>query len=86
MKRLKKDIVDDNQLSTPSLTDRPTPSTSFSTYDPTPSTPSHTTRSNYTYVYGVGILAVLAINVCVFLHITLLRPKIRSSSMKNRIN
>ena len=28
--------------------------------------PSHTTRSNDTYVYGVGILAVFVIGVCVF--------------------
>ena len=30
------------------------------------STPSHTTRSSDTYVYGVGTLAILAIGVCVF--------------------
>ena len=29
-------------------------------------TPSHAIRSNDTYVYGVGILAVFAIGVCVF--------------------
>ena len=39
---------------------------------PTPTTPSNstsntaTTRSNDTYIYGVGIFAVLAIGVCVF--------------------
>ena len=32
----------------------------------TATTPATTTRSNDTYVYGVGILAVLAIGVCVF--------------------
>ena len=37
-----------------------------------------TTISNDTYVYGVGILAVLAIGVCVFLHITILRLKIKN--------
>ena len=46
-----------------------------------------TTRSNDTYVYGVGIFPVLAIGVCVFfLHTTLFTLKIRKSSMKNRIN
>ena len=35
-------------------------------------------QSNDTYVYGVGILAVLAIGVCVFLHITILRLKIKN--------
>ena len=58
MKRLKEKILEDNQL--------PTSSTSSSTGDPTPSTSSHTTRSNNAYVYDVGMLAVLAIGVCVF--------------------
>ena len=77
MKRLKEKILEDNQLSTPSSTgnsmpstpspmDRPTPSTSSSTCNSTPSTPSHAERSNDIYVYSVGILAVLAIGVCVF--------------------
>ena len=73
MKRLKEKILEDNQLPTPSPTDRSTPSTSSttpptssSTGDLTPPTPSHTTRSNDTYVYGVGIVAVLAIGVFVF--------------------
>ena len=73
MKRLKEKILEDNQLPTPSPTDRSTPSTSStipptssSTGDLTPPTPSHTTRSNDTYIYGVGIVAVLAIGVCVF--------------------
>ena len=66
MKRLKEKILEDNQLPNPSPTDRPTPSTSFSTGNFTPSTPSHATRSSDTYIYGVGIVAVLAIGVCVF--------------------
>ena len=51
-----------------------------------PSTSSSTAVSNDTYIYGVGILAVLAMGVCVFLHITLLRLQIKNKSMKNRIN
>ena len=66
MKRLKEKILEDNQLPNPSPTDRSTPSTSFSTGNSTPSTPSHATRSSDTYIYGVGIVAVLAIGVCVF--------------------
>ena len=77
MKRLKEKILEDNQLppsppmdkptpSTPTPTDRPTPSTSSSSGDPTSSATSHTTRSSDIYVYGVGILPVLAIGVCVF--------------------
>ena len=57
--------------STPSSTDNSTPSTSFCTNRFTPSTPSSTDNftpstssctagSNDTYVYGIGILAVLA--------------------------
>ena len=77
MKRLKEKILQDKQLPTPTPTDGstpstssptgdPTPSTSSSTGDPKPSTPSHTTRSNDTYIYGIGMLAILAIDVCVF--------------------
>ena len=73
MKRLKEKILEDNQRPTPSLTDSSTPltpsstpPTSSSTGDSMPSTPSHTIRSNDTYVYGVGILVVLAIGVCRF--------------------
>ena len=75
MKRLKEKILEDNQLPTPSPTDRPTPSTSSSTDNSTPSTPPHTTRSNDTYVYGVGMLAVLAICVCVFFAYNTFQPK-----------
>ena len=69
MKQLKEKILEDKQLPTPSLTDRPTPSTSSSTGNSTPSTPSHTTRSSDTYVYGISILAVLVLPkayLCVF--------------------
>ena len=80
MKRLKEQILEDNQLITPSTSSSicgptpptssstcdPTPSTSSSTCDPTLSTSSHATKSNDTYVYGAGILAVLAIGACVF--------------------
>ena len=67
MKRLKEEILEAfNQLTAPPSTDRPTPSAPSSTGNSTPSTPFHATRSNDTYIYGVGILAVLAIGVCVF--------------------
>ena len=55
MKRLKEKILEDNRLPT-----------SSSTGNSTSSTPSHVARSNDTYAYGFGILAVLAIYVCVF--------------------
>ena len=69
-------------MHTPSHTDRSTPSKSSSTPpnssctgDPTPSTPSHNTRSNDTYVYGVGTLAILATGVCVFFAYNTFQPK-----------
>ena len=90
MKRLKKTkqkkTLEDNQLPTSPTTDGPTPSTSSSTGDPTPSTssstgnptpstPSHTTTTNDTYIYGVGILAVLAIGACVFFTYNTFQPQ-----------
>ena len=75
MKRLKEQILEDNQLPTPSpmgnSTPTPpppgcTPSPPSPTGDPVSSTPSHAARPNDTYFYGVGILAVLANGVCVF--------------------
>ena len=86
MKKLKKQILEDNQLPTPSPTDRPTHSTSSSTGNPTPSTlsstsnstpsrTSYTTRSNDTYIYGVGILAAVAIGVGVFFAYNTYQPK-----------
>ena len=40
-----------------------------------PFTPSHATRSNDTYVYGVDILDVLAISVCAFFAYNNFHPK-----------
>ena len=58
--------MSDPMPSTSSSTGGPMPSTSSFTGDPVPSMPSNITRSNDTYVYGIGMLAVLAIGVCVF--------------------
>ena len=91
MKRLKEKIAyQDNQdkptSSTPSPTGDSTTSTSSSIGNSTPSTPLHTTRSNDTYVYGVDILAVLAIGVCVFFAYNASQAKNKKPSMKNNIN
>ena len=82
MKRLKEKKLEDSRLATPSSTDRSTPftpsstpPTSSSTGDPMPSTPSHTTRPNDTYVYDVGILAVVATGVCVLFTHNTFQPK-----------
>ena len=78
MKRLKEKILEDNQL--------PTSSTSSSIDNSTPSTSPHTTRSNDTYVYGVGMLAVLAIGVCVFFAYNTFQPKNKKKPMKSKIS
>ena len=93
MKRLKEKILEDNQLPIPYPTDRSMPSTisstphsSSSTGDLTPSTHSHTTRSNGNFVCGVGIyLLSLPLVFVYFLHITLV-VKIKTSSKKTRID
>ena len=78
MKRLRGKILEDNQLPT----DRPTPSTpsstpptTSSTANSTPSIPLHTMRPSDTYVYGVGILAAVAIGACVFFAYNTFQPK-----------
>ena len=54
-----------------------TSATNNSSNETSSDTNSAATRSNDTYVYGVGILAFLAIGVCAFLHITLSSLKIK---------
>ena len=58
-------------------TTSPTTNTSNETPNATNETASAktTTRSNNTYAYGVGILAVLAIGVCVFFTHNTFQPK-----------
>ena len=85
MKRLKEKILEDNQLPTLSLTNRPTPSTSSSTGNSAPPTPSHTTRSSGAYVYGAGILAVIVIGICVFFAYNTSKAE-KNKPVKNRIN
>ena len=78
MKLLKEKILKDNQLPTPSRFSSmgdPTSSTSSSTGDPTPSSPSHIIRSNDIYVYGVGMLDVVAMDVCVLFAYSIFQPK-----------
>ena len=66
MKRLKEKILNDKQLSTSSSTDNSMPSTFVLTDRSTPSTSSSIVGPSDTYIYGVGILAVLAIGDCLF--------------------
>ena len=91
MKKRKEEILHNKKQSTEQSTVQSTVQPSVqssvqSTVQPTeqPSVQS-TVQSNGAYVYDAGILAVVAIGVCVFffLHITLFSLKINNSSMKN---
>ena len=73
--RTRQKIIRDPTPSISSSICDPTPSISSSTCDPTTSTPSHATRSNDTYAYGVGILVVLAIGACLFFAYNTFQPK-----------
>ena len=92
MKRLKKQILEANQLPTPSLmgnstpsTPSSTPSTSTPTGDPMPSTPSHAATPNDSYVYDIGIIAVLAISICVFFAYNTFHKNKKTSQRKTGI-
>ena len=86
MKKRKEEILSNKEQSTGQSieqfsvqpTEQSVPPTEQSTVQPTEqSTVQPSAHSNGFYVYDVGIPAVFAIGVCVFLHITLLRLKIK---------
>ena len=66
-----------NETASPAInsSNETTSTTSNATNETTSVTNIDTTRSNYTYVYGVGILAFLAIGVCVFFVYFTFQPK-----------
>ena len=69
MKKMKENILNDAKKgggNTTNSSNESTSPTTNSSNKTTSITNSATTRSNDTYVYGVGIIAVLAIGVCVF--------------------
>ena len=70
MNRLKESILNDVKIGsgdTTSASNETTKHTTNASNETTSATnTTTTTRSNDTYVYGVGILAVLAIGVCAF--------------------
>ena len=69
MNKLKESILNDLKKGsgdTTNASNETTSATNNVSNETTSVTNSATTRSNDTYVYGVGILAVLAIGVCVF--------------------
>ena len=89
IKNLKENILNDAKKgggNTTNSSNETTSATNNASNETTSVTNIATTRSNDTYFYGVGIIAVFANGVCVFLHITLFNLKIKNSSMKKRIN
>ena len=72
MKKMKENTLNDAKgggdttNSSNKTTTHTTGATNNSSNETTSATNTATTRPNDTYVYGVGILAVLAIGVCVF--------------------
>ena len=83
MKKRKEDIVRNKEQSTVQSTGQSTEQFSVqSTEQPSvQSAVQPTVQSNDTYVYGVGILAVLAIGVCVFVAYNTFQPR-----NKKRVN
>ena len=69
MNKLKENILNDAEKGgrdTSNASDENTSATNTATAPATSTNSAATTRSSDTYAYGVGILAVLAIGVCVF--------------------
>ena len=63
MNKLKESILNDAKKGGKDTTNASNETTSATN---TATTPATTARSNDTYIYGIGMLAVLAIGVCVF--------------------
>ena len=87
MKRLKENILRDNQLSTSSSMDNSTPSTSSSTDNSTPSTSSSTdnftARSSDAYI---GIVDIPAISVGTVASLAFLGQKLSQAVNKEQAN
>ena len=69
MNKLKESILNDTKKGSRDTSNASNETTSATTTTTTPATSTNntvTTRSSDTYVYGVGILAVPAIGICVF--------------------
>ena len=79
MNKLKESILNDAEkgsVDTTNASNETTSATNTATIPATTASITATTRrTNDTYVYGVGILAVLAIGVCVFFAYNTFQPK-----------
>ena len=76
--KLKESILSDvkkGSEDTTNASNETSSATNNSSNETTSVTNTATTRSNHTYVYGVGILAVLDIGVCVFFTYNTFQPK-----------
>ena len=76
MRKIKEDILNDAKKG-----NRDTTNSSNETTSSTNNPSNKTARSNDTYIYGVGIVAALAIGACVFFAYNTFQPK-----NKKRIN
>ena len=84
MKKRKGEILSNKEQSTAQSTEQSSvQSTEQSSVQPTVQTSVQSTvQSNDTQIYGVGIIAALAIGVCAFFAYNIFQPK--NSSIKNR--
>ena len=73
MKKRKEGIVLNKQQSTVQSTEQS--SVQYTEQPSVQSTVQSTVQSNDTYVYGAGILAVLAVGICVFFAYNFFQPK-----------
>ena len=83
MNKLKESILNDAKKGSGDTTNASNESTSATNTATTPATSTSnttTTRSYDTYAYGVGILAVLAIGVCVFFVYNTFQPKTKKQA------
>ena len=78
MNKLKESILNDTKKGSWDTSNASNETTSAGNTITIPATSTNntaTTRSNDTYVYGVGMLAVLAIAVCIFFAYNTFQPK-----------
>ena len=83
MNKLKESILNDTKKDDKDTINASNETTSTTNAATNPAT---TTRSNDTYVYGVGMLSVLAIGVCVFFAHNTSQAKNKKQANEKRIN
>ena len=88
MKKRKKEILPSKEQSTEQSTAQSAEQSTeqSSVHSTVQSTEQSSVRSNGAYFYGVGMLVVLAIGVCVFFAYNTFKAKNKNKPMKKRIN